>query len=185
MKKNILKIGILSILSLILVYFVVFVIQNYYLSKSIEYRWLSSKSTKLLSYDTVRCNWNIFKPEIAFVDESVVLDKFREMEIFFYKPKKLFSQTQQEWEDSYVGGTDIKNTTFPQLLAMVKDDCYQFQKDYDNPKVNEGGIDWGYRENKEIEEYKPPKRTKDTYILNDDGSIRAPQKNDKLPVIDL
>ncbi|MCK5589296.1 MAG: hypothetical protein KAI16_03225 [Candidatus Pacebacteria bacterium] len=134
MKKKIIGLIILAI-SLVVVYFGIYVIQNKALINSyVEYNEGQGENS------FVRCNLSIFEPEFASVFFAMNQGHIS------FKKTSLFSQTKQEWENSYIGGTTIKNTTFPELLKMVKEDCYQFQEDYDNPKVNEGGIDWGYRE---------------------------------------
>ena len=70
----------------------------------------------------------------------------------------MFYQTDEEWRQSRIGGTTVINTTFDELVEMIKDDCSQFQEDYDNPLVDEGGIDWGYRE---ADPSEPPKTEED------------------------
>ena len=104
---------------------------------------------KYEQYTTIKCNFvDLINPEYAFVAKRPE----RDYEIFFFKIKtrNLFSK---EIHLNYTGGTDIKNTTFPELVEMVKEDCYQFQEDFDaeNPETQ---IDWGYRE---ADSPEPPK----------------------------
>lgn len=109
---------------------------------------LTDNSRQYISYDVIRCN--LLSLEYVFVDTY----KDNHFEIYFHKIKfkNLFSPNKINWDDNYIGGTDIKNTTFPELVKMVKKDCSQFQEDYNNPDPN--GIDWGYRE---AEPPAPPK----------------------------
>lgn len=63
--------------------------------------------------------------------------------------KNIFSQ---KYNFVYLGGADVENTTFPELLKMVKQDCAQFQKG--NKK---GRVEWIYSK-AETEEEKNIKR---------------------------
>ncbi len=47
-----------------------------------------------------------------------------------------------EWESEYTGGTDVENTTFPELVEMVKEDCSQFQKA--KGSASDETINWSY-----------------------------------------
>lgn len=133
MVKRILKIVMLSILSLPLIYFGIYNIQNQTLKRSYV-----SYNEGQGSDSFIRCNSNVLEPEFANIyfagDEGHIS----------FKKTKMFFQTNEEWKRSRLGGTTIKNTTFPELVKMVKEDCSQFQDDYNNPDSN--GIDWGYRE---------------------------------------
>jgi hypothetical protein len=131
MVKRILKIVMLSILCLPLIYFGAYYIQNQTLKRS------------YVSYNEgqgddsfIRCNWNIIEPKFASVyfagDEGHIS----------FKKTKMFFQTDEEWMQSRTGGTTVKNTTFPELVKMVKEDCGQFKQ----PKgdFRDKTINWSY-----------------------------------------
>ena len=113
------------------------------------------------NYDAIMCNLNIFQPKYILITSAHYqyndIDR-KSLSIGFFNISRphIFSFN---WQIEYTGGTTVKNTTFPELVKMVKEDCYQFQEDYDNPNP-ETGIDWGYREaeppkaQEEIEEEK-------------------------------
>ncbi len=135
MKKVILL--IIEIIILIgIVYFGIYKYQNHSLKKSFSIE----KKESFKEAEFVRCNWNIFNPEFAYTFPGT---------IGFYKSNNLFYQTKEEWNQNRTGGTTVKNTTFPQLLEMVKEDCEQFKK----PKGErtDKTINWSYGK------YKPPK----------------------------
>ena len=160
MKKNI-KIGLLSILGLIVIYFGTFYMQNYLLKKNLYKNYIFQYNTEdLVKYDFERCNLNIFYPEISFIElekSEYIGDDFG---VYFYKPKNFFFQTTKEWENSYIGGATIKNTTFPELLKMVKEDCEQFQKPRGH--ANDKIINWRWSSyNKEEEELEKKQREKE------------------------
>ena len=98
--------------------------------------------------DFTVCNYNILKPEIAFVyqDISNSDNKNNSLEVGFYNFQKenlIFGK----WNFEYTGGTTISNTTFSNLLKMVKEDCSQFQKDSKDIKdFKYKDISWGHRE---------------------------------------
>ena len=131
MVKKILKILVLLILSLPLVYFGVYHIQNQTLKAS------------YVSYNEgqggdsfIRCDLNIFEPE--FTDVYFTGDEGN----ISFKKTKMFFQTDEEWRQSRTGGTTIKNTTFPELVKMVKEDCDQFKQakgEYHDKTMN-----WSY-----------------------------------------
>ncbi len=122
MKKKIILI-IFGILTLtVFSYLVVYFIQNKTLIKSFSQE---TNTTLNEEVQLIRCNWNIFKPEFTFVfatDDGGHMS-FRESENIFW-------QSKENWRKNKTGGTTVQNTTFKNLLSMVKDDCYQFQKDY-------------------------------------------------------
>ena len=102
--------------------------------------WFQNRVQK---YDIIICEFGLKNSLHGFVYEN----KFKTItdhHIHFYRTIRdsIFSGN---FDVSYTGGTTIKNTTFPELVEMVKEDCSQFQEDYDNPNP-ETGIDWGYRE---------------------------------------
>jgi len=118
-KKNF-TIIIISIVILPLFYFATYLIQNQTLKKSyVDY----NEGQGADSF--IRCNLNIFEPE--FTDIYFTGD---EGNISFKKTTRMFFQSNEEWKKSRTGGTTIKNTTFPELVEMVKEDCSQFQKAY-------------------------------------------------------
>ena len=131
--KKIVTIGIL-----ILFFVGIFIYQKYSLQniklKIINYETRGGRQDLLVTFkekEVVQCNWNIFKPEIAFVYHDIGNNNYKNdsLEIGFYNFQKeyyLFGK----WNFEYTGSTTVKNTTFPELLKMVKQDCYQFQKDY-------------------------------------------------------
>ncbi len=82
----------------------------------------------------IRCNYNILEPEFTYaVELNLITDNGIEINkkmLSFHKIKKIFSQTELEWKNSRIGGTTVENTTFPELVKMVKQDCSQFQDNY-------------------------------------------------------
>jgi len=100
------------------------------------------------NYEIVNCNFNLKNPEHAFVsfqhyiypeDNSEM--KFWRVDFYDLSRTNIFSLN---WNIQRTGGTDIKNTTFPELVKMVKEDCGQFQKskgNHDDPSIN-----WSYSE---------------------------------------
>jgi hypothetical protein len=70
----------------------------------------------------VRCNYNILKPEFAYIFFAM-----NQGHISFDQVNKIFWKVS-DWKNSYTGGTTVKNTTFEKLVKMVKGDCSQFQK---------------------------------------------------------
>lgn len=123
MIKKIVTIVIILIVSLIAIYFTIFLIQNFTLEKSLVQNYNEGEKVSGDELAFTRCNYNVLDPEFAttfFIKE--------EGNIGFYRPNKIFWGSEQDWDNSYTGGTTIKNTTFPELVEMVKDDCYQFQE---------------------------------------------------------
>ena len=93
---------------------------------------------KYEQYRTVKCNsLNFFEPGYAFIGKRPE----RDHEIFFFNvsSKEAFFM---ELNPEYTGGTTIKNATFDELVAMVKDDCEQFKEargDFRDTTIN-----WSY-----------------------------------------
>ncbi len=114
---------IISILSLIVIYFGIYIFQNYIAKKTFQEYNKEKLGEESKSY-LIRCNLNILNPQYAY---TFFLDN--KGEISFENPNNIFPN-KNDWEKSYIGGTTVQNTTFKNLLSMVKDDCYQFQKDY-------------------------------------------------------
>lgn len=81
---------------------------------------------KFVTYDILRCNFGINDIEYGFVGEYV--NRIDNLKIFFYNMKRDSIFSINDWNDEYIGGTTIKNTTFPELVSMVKEDCSQFQE---------------------------------------------------------
>ena len=70
----------------------------------------------------------MLRPDVAFVSDHILLDDIDEMKVYFYKIKNIFSEEEENRE--FIGVATIKNTTFPELVKMVKEDCSQFQEGY-------------------------------------------------------
>ena len=104
---------------------------------------------KYKNYEIVRCSLGLYNLDYVFVGDGRSIDEDdSNLEVTFYNlnRKSIFSS---KWESDLVGNSIIKNTTFPQLLSMVKDDCYQFQKSKGDR--NDEVINWSYGK------YKPKK----------------------------
>jgi hypothetical protein len=109
----------------------------------------------LVSSNYIRCDYNFFSPRVAFVDETKNrYDNNQEFSIDFHYVDDIYNISENNWTDNYIGSTDIKNTTFLELLKMVKEDCSQFQKNKE-----EGEITWGYRK-AEPQKERTPKEQK-------------------------
>ena len=154
--KKVISLMIL-IISLIVIYFGIYFYQNYSLKSS-----FSKETNTLFNSESkmIRCNLNIFEPEFAYV-----FGTDNDGHIAFNKTKKIFSQNYEQWQNSYIGGTTVKNTTFNNLLKMVKKDCSQFQKD-----KKEEEITWGYREyDRKAEEQKERQKQLEREMLKKQG----------------
>ncbi len=121
MKKYI-KIGIILLVSILIIYFGIYQVQNILAKKTFEDYNKEKLGEKTKSY-LIRCNWNIFEPEFAYT-----FYWNNQGEVSFENPNIFLLFNKNVWENSYVGGTTVQNTTFEELLKMVKDDCYQFQE---------------------------------------------------------
>ena len=95
-------------------------------------------------YEIIQCKFDLLNPEYVFVSHRDYSYRNEDRELWkttFYKAirNNIFSAN---WQTSYTGGTTIKNTTFPELVKMVKEDCSQFQK----PKGDrtDESINWSY-----------------------------------------
>jgi len=89
------------------------------------------------------CNLNIYKPKVAFVYHDIGNKNYKNnsLEIGFYDVSRN-NPFSTNWQTEYTGGTTIQNTTFPELVKMVKEDCSQFQKakgDFHDKTIN-----WSY-----------------------------------------
>ena len=90
--------------------------------------WVFKFPDKYEQYEIVKCNlFDVMNPEYAFVGILTVYGT-RSYEVDFYNLEKNnpFSETKV----NYTGGTTVTNTTFPELVKMVKEDCGQFQESY-------------------------------------------------------
>ncbi len=114
---------------------------------------------RIINKSFLLCNWNIFKPQIAYILEEKYKNK-KELSIGFYNFQKEYL-IFGKWNFEYTGGTTISNTTFPQLLKMVKEDCYQFQKS-SSTGLKETDTEWVYSqaESKEVIEKRKQDRIK-------------------------
>jgi len=127
--KKVLKITSLIVLFLVLI-IGIYIIQNYSFQKSFEDNYQKEKIRD--TQDFIRCNYNLLNPEFAFLFD---LGEGEDKHIAFHKTKNLLSLTEEEWDTTYTGGTTITNTTFPELMKMVKEDCSQFQQGGRNGKM--------------------------------------------------
>lgn len=131
---------IIVALTLSIVYIGVYLIQNALLRQSYESNYTSLTASYIVSSVLQRCDMNIFHPKFLRITHYKDID---EKDISFYKISNLFSQTEKQWQASYTGGSSVRNATFDELLTLVKQDCSQFQDDFENPDPE--GINWGYR----------------------------------------
>jgi len=121
-----LTIILLSLLILILVIF------SYYfyikIPESIKTdSWVYKFPDKYEKHEVIKCNlFDFINPEFAFVGIMTVYDT-RSYEVDFYQPD---DNNPFNTKVVYTGGTTIENTTFPELVEMVKEDCDQFKKAY-------------------------------------------------------
>ena len=93
---------------------------------------------KYEEYKAIKCDlFDFINPEYTFIAKRPE----RDYELFFFniKTSNIFSK---EIILDYIGGSDIKNTTFSQLLKLVKQDCSQFQKSKGN--YTDKTINWSY-----------------------------------------
>ena len=142
MKKTI-KISLLTIMTLSIVCILMFLVQNYFIQKSFE----KHIDGKIGDYgdDFIRCNWNILDVDIAYPFQDG-----ENVHISFYKPGKIFWATSDDWNSARTGGTIVTNTTFSELVAMVKEDCSQFQESYIDLTGYEGYNELPYEEQLEL-----------------------------------
>ena len=127
MFKKVLKYLLISFLSVFGIYIILFQIQTYFVTKTIEGNFLNSGVTDedYTTYQTIRCDLNIFQPKIAFVND-IFFDVLPEFSIYFFDVNNGFKVARS-------GGTTIENTTFDELVEMVKKDCSQFQQAKGDP----------------------------------------------------
>ncbi len=145
MKIKIFKTAAISILILLITIITSYFLQTYLVKRSLENKWLTAKETEFKGYEVVRCNLSILQPEVAFVDDYILLDVIKGLEIHFYTQENIFDFSRNSWSDkNYTGSTDVKNIAFPELLAMVKKDCSQFQEGYGDYYGDK--LTWSYTE---------------------------------------
>jgi len=110
----------------------------------IEYR-IYSQSEKIQkiikNYDIVQCRHSIFKPKYSIVAHKYYSEDRQTYDVAFYSPIR-HNILSSSWQIDYTGGTTVKNTTFDELVAMVKDDCNQFQEAKGDP--SDEVINWSY-----------------------------------------
>ncbi len=138
----------LSIIGIILILLIVILYQIFVFSsvRQILYDYNTSGKNQIVhdsikNYDSIMCQFGILDTKYSLITYSKY-EKDREyLTIGFYSLSRpnLFSTN---WQAEYTGGTTIKNTTFPELVKMVKEDCSQFQGGFVNEDPN--GIGWTY-----------------------------------------
>ena len=110
---------------------------NYYAHSRISYALASRKKAiefpdKYEAYRTIKCKpYNFLSHEYIFVGQRPE----RPLDAMFYNLTS-GNFINDNYNFNYTGGTTVKNTTFEELLAMVKKDCSQFQESSsidDNP----------------------------------------------------
>ncbi|MCK5589092.1 MAG: hypothetical protein KAI16_02155 [Candidatus Pacebacteria bacterium] len=113
---------------------------------------------KVQQYEVMKCEFTLKDIKHVFVyEEKFEGELYYGIEFYNLKRDSIFSQ---ELTSEYIGGTTIKNTTFPELLKMVKEDCEQFQKPRGH--ANDKIINWRWSSyNKEEEELEKKQREKE------------------------
>lgn len=95
-------------------------------------------------YEIFQCQFGILNTEYVFVSHRDYSFRNEDRELWkttFYHSERPHPFSPN-WATTYTGGTTIKNTTFDELVTMVKDDCEQFKKpkgDYRDETIN-----WSY-----------------------------------------
>jgi len=99
---------------------------------------LTDNAREYTDYDVVRCGTPAL--EYAFVDTYID----NNFEIYFHVItwKDLFKSSEIDWDANYTGATDIRKTTFQELLVMVKEDCAQFKEPSGN--LNDETLNWSH-----------------------------------------
>lgn len=113
-------------ISIIVLITVLLILSNHNIKTSLNKYWYNDENKTINYSEILRCNYDLIRPEVAFVSDHILLEDFEELKVYFYKMENIFSK--KENNRSFIGTTTIKNTTFPELVVMVKDDCEQFQK---------------------------------------------------------
>lgn len=128
--------------ALLIICISLFVLQQHNIKEFITDYWFPPKGKVINDYKIIRCDYAVFTPQVAFVSDQVILDEFPEIVVYFSELSNTFFGAIHE---DYLGSATIKNTTFPQLVQMVKEDCGQFK---------EGYLDYtGYEDLSEQEKY--------------------------------
>ena len=171
---KIIKWILVIIVSILIIYFGVYFYQNINLKKTFE-----EYNKEKLNKDEalVRCNWNIFKPETAYIFFAMGKGN-----ISFDSVNKIF-WSKDDWKNSYIGGTTIKNTTFPQLLKMVKEDCYQFQES-GSIGIEETSIQWVYSKAESKEKIKKRKEREEERIKKEKEEWNKLSQEEKDKIIE-
>ncbi|PID83162.1 hypothetical protein CSB11_02345 [Candidatus Campbellbacteria bacterium] len=148
-----------------ILYFSLYYIQNKNIKTHQLNYWFPSKGKKINKYESVRCSYSIFDTKSVFVSEQVILDKYKELALYFSDYSNSFFTSKVN--EKYLGSSKVNNTTFPELLRMVKQDCEQFQKGKGNR--NDKTINWiYYKNNPELDEIiKELKKDKDEEDVGD------------------
>lgn len=139
--RKALNITIFALITVLVGFFSV----NYYAHSKISYALAVRKKAvefpdKYKAYTTVKCEpYDFSSNEYVFVGHRPE----RPFDVMFYD---LISGDfiNENYEFEYMGGATIENTTFPELLQMVKQDCSQFQESKGGPK--DKTINWVYAE---------------------------------------
>lgn len=109
-----------------------------------------------ISYQPVKCRFSFSAMEYAFIshlhyiypEDDVDMES---LNIGFYNVSRthFFSSN---WKINYTGSTEVHNTTFTQLVKMVKEDCSQFQRGHGDYYGDE--LAWSYSPyDPELEEF--------------------------------
>jgi len=158
--KNFVKKITVAIVLIVVTFIGLFFLQGHFAAKGLTEYVFSYDTENLLAYEVVRCNTSFRKPEFAFIDQEYnQYTKTDDFSIDFHYIEDTLHINQNDWTKYYIGSTDIINTTFPQLVAMVKEDCSQFQQGYDNPDPE--GIGWTYTPAEPLE-----KQAKDIWLYS-------------------
>lgn len=99
-----------------------------------------------VSYKSSLCKFDLLKPEYAFIsylhyvypEDNIDRESWN---VGFYEATRSMPFSYN-WTLNYKGGTNIENATFDEIVAMVKEDCSQFQQskgDYWDETIN-----WSY-----------------------------------------
>lgn len=138
--KKINKLMVIFILILLVVLTALYGASQYNTKKSLNDYWYGDENKAINASEILRCSFSLFKPDVVFVSDHVLLDDIDEMKVYFYKIMNIFSKEDDNRE--FIGVTTIENTTFPELVKMVKEDCSQFQKAKGDP--SDKTINWSY-----------------------------------------
>jgi hypothetical protein len=139
---------LILITSVSIIYFLIIHLQSYFITKTIENNFVNSgvDEEDYSDFRTIRCNLDLFNPKIAFVND-LFYKNLPQYNIFMFRMERPFSSKPKEVR---IGGTTVKNVTFPELVAMVKEDCDQFQDGHVSDV--EGEPEWVYTRAKTKEE---------------------------------